>query len=92
MTTRKQYLKWSLRTTFKRERQCRTGAAAIEKEKYRINFNKTIYIGTSILDLSKVLMQEFHCNYIKSKYSGKAEMLLTDTDSLMYKIEIENVL
>ena len=33
---------------------------AIEKKKYRINLNKSIYTGTSMLDLSKVLMQGFH--------------------------------
>ena len=37
-------------------------------------------------------MQHFHYNYIKNKYDDKAEMLLTDTDSLMYKIEADNVL
>ena len=56
-----------------------------------MNFNKPIYIGTSILDLSKVLMQDFHYNCAKSKYDDKAAMFLTDTDSLIYKIEAENV-
>ena len=54
MTTRKQYLKWSFRQTLKREKQFRNGAIAIEKGKCRINLNKPIDIGTSILDLSKV--------------------------------------
>ena len=45
MTTRKQCSKWSFRPSFKRERQFRNAAMAIEKEKYRI-----IYIGMSILD------------------------------------------
>ena len=44
MTTRKQCSKWSFRPSFKRERQFRNGAMAIEKEKYRI-----IYIGMSIV-------------------------------------------
>ena len=45
-----------------------------------------------MLDLSKVLMPKFHYNYIKNKYSSIAEMLLTDTYRLMYKMKTENVL
>ena len=36
-------------------------------------------------------MQDFHYNYVKNKYGGKTEMLLTDTDSLMHNIKAENV-
>ena len=47
---RKQYLKWPFGLSFKRENSFRKEAIAIEKDKRRTNFNKTIYIGASILD------------------------------------------
>ena len=88
-TTRKQYFKWSFRPTFERGKQFHNGAIAIEKGKYRINFNKPIYMEKSILDLSKALMQDFDYDYIKNKYGDEAEMLLTDTDTLMYKLKLK---
>ena len=50
-----------------------------------------MYITTSMLDLSKALMQDFCCNYIKIKYGDKTELLLTNTDSLLDKTEVKNV-
>ena len=63
---------------------------AVHMKRTEIFFNKPVYVGQSILDLSKTLMFDFHYNYIKKKYPNSAELLFTDTDSLMYLIHTED--
>ncbi|KAK3721648.1 hypothetical protein QZH41_003670 [Actinostola sp. cb2023] len=57
--------------------------------KTELVFNKPVYLGMSILDLSKSLMYDFHYNYFKKKFKT-SELLFTDTDSLMYEIQTED--
>ena len=63
---------------------------AINMKKTKQMFNKPIYLGMSILDLSKNLMYEFHHNYIKPKYNENVKLLFTETDSLCYEIKTED--
>ena len=64
---------------------------AICKSKVKWKLNKAPYTGMRILELSKVLMYEFHYNYIKNEYDNKSKLLFTDTDSLMYEIKTVDV-
>jgi len=60
---------------------------AVHMKKTELVFTKPDYLGMSILDISKTLMYDFHCNYLKNKYSENCKLLRTDTDSLMYEIK-----
>ena len=64
---------------------------AAHKVKETLTPNRLAYVGMCILDLGKVLMYDFHCNFIKKKYNNRARLLFTDTNSLTYEIEAEDV-
>ena len=63
--------------------------AAIHEMKPVLILNKPIYVGFTVLDLSKWKMYNFHYNFIKKNFN--AELLFTDTDSLTYEIKSENI-
>ena len=63
----------------------------IRKSKLALKLNKPAYIGMCISELSKVLMYQFHYDYIKNKYDNKSKLLFTDTDSLMFEIKTGDV-
>ena len=63
---------------------------AIETKKTKVKINKPIYIGMSILDISKTLIHEFWYDHIKPKYLDKAKLCYMDTDSFVIHIKPEN--
>jgi CRISPR/Cas system CSM-associated protein Csm5 (group 7 of RAMP superfamily) len=89
-TDRKKALKYSSKPNFNRAVIFDENLVACHMNKTQINYNKPIYLGASILDISKTLMIEFHYDYIKPKYGDRAKLLLTDTDSLLYEITTED--
>ena len=62
----------------------------IETKKIKVKINKPVYLGMSILDISKTLMYQFWYDYIKPKYKDKAKLCYMDTDSFVIHIETED--
>ena len=62
---------------------------AVKMRKTKVWINKPVYVGMSILDLSKTLMFSFQYEYVKKKWE-KVEVLYSDTDSLVLKIETDD--
>ena len=63
---------------------------SVHMKKTSLTMNKPVYLGMSILELSKIIMYDFHYKYIKPKYGNKAKLLFTDTDSFLYEIQTED--
>ena len=84
----KDYIKCLSRPSFVSQKIFSQNFVAVHRIKPVLTVNKPIYVGFSILELSKPLMYEFHCKYIKNKFDAK--LLITDTDSLVYEIKTKN--
>ncbi|XP_071578601.1 uncharacterized protein [Temnothorax nylanderi] len=63
---------------------------AVELRKLEVKFNKPIYVGMCILDLSKVCLYEFHHEYMSPLYRDSCRIMYTDTDSLIYHIKCDD--
>ena len=62
----------------------------IEMNKTKVKMNKPIYLGLSILEISKILMYEFWYDYMKPKYNDNVKLCYMDTDSFVMNIETED--
>ncbi|KAE9521340.1 hypothetical protein AGLY_018262 [Aphis glycines] len=77
-------------TTFKYATAYNETLSAVSLENKVITFDKPIYIGLAVLDISKTLMYDYHYNVIRKQYGNKANLMYTDTDSLVYHIMTDN--
>ena len=85
----KYLLKYTSRPTHITHKIFDKNYAAIHEIKPVLILNKPIYVGFTVLDLSKWKMYDFHYNFIKKNFD--AELLFTDTDSLTYEIKSEDI-
>jgi hypothetical protein len=91
MTTSKENaVKWFSKLNFKDARYFE-GLHLIEMYNLEVEYNKPVYVGTSVLDLSKLCMMDFHYNTIEVNFHGKYNLVYSDTDSLVYSIESEDI-
>ena len=63
----------------------------IEMRRQKTILNRPIPIGVAILDYSKYCMYNFHYNTMNPLYGNGIELLYTDTDSLIYSIETDDI-
>ena len=62
----------------------------IEMRRTKVKMNKPIYLGLSVLEISKILMYEFWCDYMKPKYGDNVKLCYIDTDSFITNIKTED--
>ena len=90
VNTGEQFKKLTAKPNFESRKIFNENLVSVHMKKTSLTMNKPVYLGMSILDLSKTLMFDFHYNYIIPKYGNKAKLLFTDTDSLLYEIQTED--
>ena len=90
VTNREVYLKAVMKPNFKSGILFGENLMGCEMGKIKVVLNKPIYLGQVILDLSKIVMYEFHYNYMKQKYPEGLTLCYMDTDSLIYDIKTDH--
>ena len=78
-------IKWFSDMRFKGAKEI-DGLYLVEQYQAEIEMNKPIYVGTSILDLSKVCMMDFHYNVIEENFKDRYNLIYSDIDSMVYEI------
>ena len=60
-------------------------------KKTQILMNKPVYVGLSMLELSKIVMYEFWYDYVKPKYGENEKLCFMDTNSFIVHIKTEDI-
>ena len=84
------FIKYTSRPTCVNWKIFENNLVAIHEKKRSTTLNKPIYVGFTVLEISKWEMYNFHYNFMIKKFNTK--LLFTDTDSLCYEIYGKNLL
>src|SRR5688572_29954288 len=91
VTNERRAKRYIARPTFQSFSIINEDVTAIKLIKSDVLLDKPIYVGMSILDISKLHMYRFHYEHVQRIYGERAKLLFTDTDSLCYHIRTEDV-
>ena len=84
-------LKLVAKPTFARQVIFNPDLVGIQNRKEKVLLNKPIYVGMSVLDLSKHLMYNFYYNKLKKTYGDNIRLLYTDTDSVIIHVTTDDI-
>ena len=87
--SRESYLHIVMHSNFKSGILFGENLMGCEMGRLKVMMNKPVYLGQAILDLSKIVMYEFHYDYIKPKFDN-LQLCYMDTDSLVYHIKTKD--
>ena len=90
VNNKEEYLKTVMKPNFKPGTLLGDDLMGCEMGKVKVVMNKPVYLGQAILDLSKIIMYEFHCDYMVPKYGKNIKLCYMDTDSYIFDIKTED--
>ena len=90
VTNTESYLKTIMKPNFKSGILFGENLMGCEMGKIKVMINKPVYLSQVILDLSKIIMYEFHNDYMKPTYGDNPQLCYIYTDSLVYHIKTED--
>ena len=89
--TEKRLKKVAAKSTYKLHRIFCEDLVGVELNRLKLKLNKPIYIGMTVLDLSKYTMYDFYYNHLKRLYGSKVQLQMTDTDSFLFYCETNDL-
>ena len=89
-TSENNAIKWFSKVNMKNAKFF-SGLYLIEMFKEEIVYDKPLYVGASILDLSKVCMMEFHYGVVEKEFKNSYDLIYSDTDSMVYNFKHHDI-